>query len=44
LPLAIGACVGASCGTSDDGFAVKFVDPQNRDDLERLIACFAPPA
>ena len=44
LPLAIGACVGRVVRHFDDGFAVKFVDPQNRDDLERLIACFAPPA
>lgn len=37
-PLAIGACVGRVIRTLPDGFAVKFVDPQNRHELDRLIA------
>ena len=37
-PLAIGACVGRVVRLFREGFAVKFVEPQNRDNIERLIA------
>jgi hypothetical protein len=37
-PLAIGACVGRVIRALPDGFAVKFIDPQNRHGLDRLIA------
>lgn len=37
-PLAIGACVGRVIRALPDGFAVKFIDPQNRHELDRLIA------
>ncbi len=36
-PLAIGACVGRVIRAFDSGFAVKFVERQNVDDLSRLI-------
>jgi len=36
-PLAIGACVGRVVRVFDAGFAMKFVDRQNIDDLTRLI-------
>jgi hypothetical protein len=35
MPLAVGACVGRVVRLLPDGFAVKFVERQNRDDLER---------
>jgi hypothetical protein len=41
-PLAIGACIGRVVRLLPDGFAVKFVEPQNRLDLSRLIARAAP--
>jgi hypothetical protein len=41
-PLAVGACIGRVVRHSRDGFAIKFVEPQNRNDLERLIARAAP--
>jgi hypothetical protein len=37
-PLAVGACVGRVVRLLPDGFAVKFVEMQNRDDLDQLIA------
>jgi hypothetical protein len=44
-PLAVGACVGRVVRLFREGFAVKFVEPQNRDNIERLIArpATAPP-
>jgi hypothetical protein len=36
-PLAVGACIGRVVRLLPDGFAVKFVETQNRDDLDRLI-------
>lgn len=36
-PLAVGACVGRVVRHLPDGFAVKFVEQQNRNDLERLV-------
>jgi len=37
IPLAVGACVGRVVRRLPDGFAVKFVERQNRDDLERRV-------
>jgi hypothetical protein len=37
MPLAIGACIGRVVRLSRNGFAVKFVELQNRHDLNRLI-------
>jgi PilZ domain len=37
-PLAVGTCVGRVIRLLPDGFAVKFVAPQNHRDLDRLIA------
>ena len=43
-PLAVGACIGRVIRLLPDGFAVKFVEPLNRHELERrLITRFAPP-
>lgn len=36
-PLAVGACVGRVIRVLENGFAVKFVERQNIDDLSRLI-------
>ncbi len=36
-PLAVGACVGRVIRVFDTGFAVRFVERQNIDDLSRLI-------
>ena len=36
-PLAIGACVGRVIRKFANGFAIKFAEKQNRDDLMRLI-------
>jgi hypothetical protein len=36
-PLAIGACIGRVVRVFPSGFAVKFIEKQNRDDLTRLI-------
>lgn len=36
-PLAVGACIGRVVRLLPDGFAVKFVEDQNRNDLDRLI-------
>ena len=38
MPLAIGACIGRVVRRLPNGFAVKFVEKQNRNDLNRLIA------
>lgn len=37
MPLAVGACVGRVVRLLPQGFAVKFVEPQNRSHLERLV-------
>jgi hypothetical protein len=37
-PLAVGACIGRVVRLLPDGFAIKFVETQNRDDLDQLIA------
>jgi hypothetical protein len=44
MPLAVGACIGRVVRLLPDGFAVKFVKPQNRHDLNRLIARPRPPS
>ena len=36
-PLAVGACIGRVVRLLPNGFAVKFVERQNRNDLNRLI-------
>ncbi|WGD48726.1 PilZ domain-containing protein [Bradyrhizobium sp. CB1650] len=36
-PLAVGACVGRVIRKFDNGFAVKFAEKQQRDDVARLI-------
>lgn len=36
-PLAVGACVGRVIRKFDNGFAVKFTEKQQRDDLVRLV-------
>jgi hypothetical protein len=41
-PLAVGACVGRVVRHFPEGFAVRFVDTHNRDNLERRIARSAP--
>jgi hypothetical protein len=41
-PLAVGACIGRVVRLLPVGFAIKFVEPQNRHDLARLIARAAP--
>jgi hypothetical protein len=38
MPLAVGACVGRVVRIFPEGFAVQFVEAQNRDDLERRVA------
>ena len=44
-PLAVGACIGRVVRLLPDGFAVQFVEPLNRNELERrLIARFVPKA
>lgn len=42
-PLAVGACIGRVVRLLPDGFAVKFVERQNRHNLERLIIRPASP-
>ncbi|HXL13021.1 MAG TPA: PilZ domain-containing protein [Bradyrhizobium sp.] len=42
MPLAIGACIGRVVRHLPDGFAIKFVEQQNRNDLNRLIIRSAP--
>ena len=41
-PLAIGACIGRVIRHTPNGFAVKFVKQQSRDELHGLIARTAP--
>ncbi|MGO9359493.1 MAG: PilZ domain-containing protein [Xanthobacteraceae bacterium] len=41
-PLAVGACVGRVVRHFPEGFAVRFVESHNRDNLERRIARPAP--
>jgi len=41
-PLAIGACVGRVIRHMPNGFAVKFVKKQNRDELNNLLEKDAP--
>ena len=41
-PLAVGTCVGRVIRLLPDGFAVQFIQPQKRQDLERLIVRAAP--
>lgn len=42
-PLAVGACVGRVIRKFDSGFAVKFAEKQQRDDLVRMIVRQAVP-
>jgi len=42
MPLAVGACIGRVVRLLPDGFAVKFVEQQNRGDLERRVVRSAP--
>jgi hypothetical protein len=42
MALAVGACVGRVVRLLPHGFAVKFVEQQNRNELERLIVRPAP--
>jgi hypothetical protein len=41
-PLAVGTCVGRVVRIFDEGFAVKFVEPQKRENLDRFITRPAP--
>jgi len=41
-PMAVGACVGRVVRIFQDGFAVKFIEPLDRKDLDRQIARPAP--
>jgi hypothetical protein len=43
MPLAVGACVGRVVRHLPDGFAVRFVEDQKRNDLERLVIRPTPP-
>jgi hypothetical protein len=43
-PLAVGACVGRVVRIFPNGFAVKFVEQQSRDGLERLVVRPEPPS
>jgi len=36
-PLAVGACIGRVIRLLPDGFAVKFVEPLNRHEMERRL-------
>jgi hypothetical protein len=42
MPLAVGACIGRVVRLLPDGIAVKFIEPQNARNLDRLIARAAP--
>ncbi|HLG85082.1 MAG TPA: PilZ domain-containing protein [Bradyrhizobium sp.] len=42
MPLAVGACIGRVVRITRTGFAVKFVEKQSKDDLERLIVRAQP--
>ena len=44
MPLAVGACVGRVVRLLPDGFAVKFVEQQNRNDLGRRVVRPPPSA
>jgi hypothetical protein len=44
MPLAVGSCIGRVVRLLPDGFAVKFVDPLPRDELERRVVRPIPPA
>jgi hypothetical protein len=44
MPLAVGACVGRVVRLLPQGFAVKFVEQQNRNELERLVMRPAAPS
>jgi hypothetical protein len=41
-PLAVGACVGRVIRHLSNGFAVKFVQKQHRDELNQMLAKEAP--
>lgn len=43
MPLAVGTCIGRVVRILPEGFAVRFVDAQNRHDLNRLLVRSAPP-
>jgi hypothetical protein len=43
MPLAVGACVGRVVRLLPQGFAVKFIEQQNGNDLERLVMRPTPP-
>jgi hypothetical protein len=43
-PLAVGACIGRVVRLLPDGFAVKFVERQSRNDLAQYITRFTPPS
>jgi hypothetical protein len=43
MPLAVGTCIGRVVRYLPEGFAVKFLEPQNRLDLDRLLVRPAPP-
>jgi hypothetical protein len=42
MPLAVGSCVGRVVRHFDTGFAVKFVEKQDLNDLTRLIVRHEP--
>jgi len=42
MPLAVGACIGRVVRITATGFAVKFIEKQARDDLERLMVRAQP--
>jgi len=44
MPLAVGACAGRVVRLLPDGFAVKFVEQQSRDDLDRRVVRPTPPS
>jgi hypothetical protein len=44
MPLAVGACIGRIVRLLPDGYAVRFVEPQDSYDLERLIIRPRPPS
>jgi len=37
MPLAVGVCIGRVVRITETGFAVRFIEKQSKDDLERLI-------
>jgi hypothetical protein len=44
MPVAVGACIDRVVRLLPDGFAVKFIEQQNRNDLSRLITRPSSPA